>query len=43
MSTFFSGQVQFINIHELDVLTKELARLLDITLVETTLPDLNYA
>jgi hypothetical protein len=38
MSNFFSDQVPFMNIHDLDALTAELARLLGVTLAEITLP-----
>jgi len=35
MCTFFSGHVPFINIHDLDTVTAELARLLGITLPQS--------
>ena len=38
-----SGHTLFINIHDLDTVTAELARLLGITLADTTLPVLNHA
>ena len=38
-----SGQAPFINIHDLDVLTAELARLLGVALADATLPVLNHA
>lgn len=38
-----TGQAPFINIHDLEALTAELARLLGIALAETILPDLNHA